>query len=179
MLSFSDTVGSSDYAQMVGSLSIGKKLPDAVYLHRCALPEINPALRDLALHVAGESGLSTASWDVIKFFKYEYRLSFLTYPAFFDYPYPALEFSVSVDLSCSRVRRIDYRNSSNPPILHRRESFLPPGHASIPVMVSFTSEGEALNLYKDPRRIGYQKNWLDLICSKGLHLNDEGRLCQA
>ncbi len=50
------------------------------------------------------------------------------YPEFEKSPLPALAEAVIIDLVTSKIRRADYRSRPNPPILHRKETFLPPGH---------------------------------------------------
>lgn len=55
------------------------------------------------------------------------RISFLRYENF-DAPFPALGQSLSVNVATGKTRHTDYRQSRNPPILHRKELILPHGH---------------------------------------------------
>ena len=165
------------YLKIVKKISIGKKLPTDTYLHRSATPLLSSDLQKLILDVQKIAGCT--NWDLIKFSRKDFKISVLLYPDFFGYPYPELHKSFSVDLEKKSCSTRDYSGSSNPPILHRRESFLAPGDPHISEFSTFTAEGEALGLYEDTRRIGFKKQWLDLIQSKGHSLDSNGRLIVA
>src|SRR5262249_16151848 len=61
---------------------------------------------------------------------------------------------------------------SNPPILHRKEAFLPPGDQRIADFAALTKREEEAGLYRDPSRIGLRTQWLTLL--KRLNLGYEG-----
>jgi hypothetical protein len=164
------------YKQLVNSLSIGKQLPDAIYVHTSALDTVP---LELAAHVARAVAaleLDRKEWNVIKFFKRDHKVALLNYPQFFDDVYPALAHVYTVDLEKGRFRESDYRNSDNPPILHRKEAFLKPNHPSVPLFREITEEGERIGLYQYPHSIGFKKSWERLISRKGYSLNEQGRL---
>lgn len=50
------------------------------------------------------------------------------YPRFFDDPHPTPRHAVTIDLVRGKARHTDYANNRNPPILHRKEAFLPAEH---------------------------------------------------
>jgi hypothetical protein len=164
------------YKELVNLLSIGKQLPDAVYVHTSALDKVP---LELAAHVARAVAaleLDRKEWNVIKFFKRDHKVTLLSYPGFFDDAYPALDHAYTVDLEKGIFRESDYRNSDNPPILHRKETFLKPDHGSVPLFRKITEEGERIGLYQSPRSIGFKKSWERLISRKGYVLNEQGRL---
>ena len=53
------------------------------------------------------------------------------------------------------VREAKYDKSDNPPILHRRETFLAPSHPQTDYLEAFTLEGEKIGLYEKTRTIGF------------------------
>ena len=61
--------------------------------------------------------------------------------------------SVIVDLVTGKIRRDDYRTRANPPILHRKETFLPPDHPLHEKFANLTRQEEAAGLLEDTARI--------------------------
>lgn len=165
-----------DFRKLVAQISAGKHLPDAVYLHVSALSAVPTALFDSVFRIADALKIKDDDWNVAKFNKRDFKVSFLSYPEFETYPYPALVRSFTIDLSKLTMRESDYRTSSNPPILHRRELLIDNDHPGMETFQAFTREGEDLGLYENARSIGFRKNWERLIKSKGHYLDDEGHL---
>ena len=164
-----------EYKKLVGQLKIGKKLPDAIYLHESAMAAIPHDLHAYLFRIIGKLDLASAPWNIIKFFKKDFKISLLHYPSFFEDSYPALHTSHTIDLGKSTVRHSSYIKSDNPPILHRKETFLEPGHPSVISFREITKEGEKAGLYVNTRTIGFKKSWERLIAKKGYTLVD-GRL---
>ena len=134
---------------------------------------------ELAAHLARvivSLKLDKKEWNLVKFFKRDYKVALLNYPGFFDDAYPALERAYTLDLEKGIFRESIYRDSANPPILHRKESFLKPDHPSVPLFQAITREGEQAGLYANPRTIGFKKSWERLISRRGYLLNKLGQL---
>jgi hypothetical protein len=73
-----------------------------------------------------------------------------------------------VDLVTGKVRHRDYADNINPPILHRKETFLPAGHALRAQFEALTRAEETAGLYERTATIGFKLNWEKLLKSKGL-----------
>ena len=162
------------YKEIVASLQVGKKLPDAVYLHRALLPAIPEQLLAF-IDTTARSHADDFSWNIVKLFQRDHKLTFLNYPDFDADSYPALSASLTIDLVRGTARKTNFSNSDNPPILHRKETLVPTSHPSHEQFAAITREGEEIGLYEQTRRIGFRNNWLKLIHSKGYTLVD-GRL---
>ena len=165
-----------DYKQLVKSLSVGKELPDAIYVHERALDTVP---LELAAHLAraiASLNLQKHEWNIVKFFKRDHKVTLLNYPRFFEDAYPALDYAYTIDLERGTFRESDYRNSDNPPILHRKETFVKPDHPSAAMFRAITEEGEKIGLYANFRTIGFKKSWERLISRKGYVLDANGRL---
>lgn len=162
------------YTALVEALLIGKRLPDATYLHHSALRWVSKELAEFTTQLAEEYA-DDLEWDIAKYFRRDFKVSLLSYPTFLEESYPALSSSVTIDLVRKKVRKIDYSESENPPILHRKEAFVAPTHPSFSGFTAITKEGEALGLYENSKRIGFKKTWGQLISSKGYTLVN-GRL---
>ncbi len=169
------TMDYKKFKESVKSLPTGKKLPGAIYIHESVLCAIPKQLRTFLQQAAINLGLDTADWNIIKFSTKDFRISLLHYPKFFEDSYPALHCSYTINLEQNTFRKTNYTKSQNPPILHRKETFLLPEHPSIPDFVEITKEGEAIGLYKNSKSIGLKKSWQDLIENKGYTLVN-GRL---
>jgi hypothetical protein len=98
------------------------------------------------------------------------KLSFLSYPGFDSEPHPALKRAITIDLATEKARHTDYADNANPPILHRKETFLPAGHPLRAQFEALTRAEEAAGLYESTETIGFKLNWQKLLESKGLAL---------
>jgi len=106
---------------------IGKKTPEALYVHASAIDQLPASLRVFEGCARAYIG-RVEGVNVVKLNRLEPRISYLSYPAFEDDPHPALAQSLSVHLQTFRVRTRDYSNAGNPPVLHRKETFLADEH---------------------------------------------------
>src|SRR5690606_14900665 len=59
----------------------------------------------------------------------------------------------------------------NPPILHRKETFLPREHPQRDIFRALTEAEEAAGLYEETSTIGFKLNWERLLQAKGLGLH--------
>ncbi|MFD2113524.1 hypothetical protein [Thiorhodococcus fuscus] len=95
----------------------------------------------------------------------------MNYPTFDDDAFPALQESWLVDLDQRAVSYRTYADSLNPPILHRKELLLAEDDPRRKACAALTESCEFVGLFDDPRRIGYQRQWLALIREKGYRLD--------
>lgn len=159
------------HREVVSNLTFGKRLPTAFYFLAVAAPDEGEQVPpSLALLIAKlrEKLLIGEEHNVIKLATDRLKISFLSYPDFFSDPHPALASSISVDLAAGTVQRTDYRGRSNPPILHRKEAFLPHGHPAVEGFRALTAAEETEGLYAETSVIGFRLNWERLLAFKGL-----------
>jgi DNA phosphorothioation-associated putative methyltransferase len=137
---------------------VGKRLPDALYVHISALSALEPLLQEYerqARQIMPSIGEST----IIKFSTDKPRVSYLTYPDFDSDPHPALRSSVQVNLETGELSQRDYGESLNPFILHRKETFVIPAYPDYQQFAALTRQEEALGLLDNPRSIGTRSAW--------------------
>lgn len=163
------------FKELVNTVKLGKKLPDAIYFHKDALSEVPKELANFIPLVAKALKIGDHKWNLVKLFRKEFRLSLLNYPLFFEDSYPVLDQSVSVDLIKLSHRITNYSEQENPPILHRKETMISNNHESYEHFTMLTQEGEAAGLYENSRMIGFKNSWERLIKKHGYELVD-GRL---
>ncbi len=145
----------------------GKRLPTAVYVFREASSDFGPELNQLLAILATQHDLGE-EFNVIKFRTDELKVSFLSYPDFLKDAHPALRHAVTIDLVIGRARHTDYADNLNPPILHRKETFLSEHHPNRTTFEALTRTEEAEGLYAHPATIGFKLNWERLLNERGL-----------
>lgn len=155
------------YKKKLSKLSIGKKIGDSLYISLNALKVVS---RDLGIFLQDikEKNDINKKFNLVKFTISKFRISFLSYPHFFELPHPELKASITIDLATGKIRRYSYSNSDNPPILHRKELLLKQNHPLIPKFTTLTVAEEAEGLYENTKIIGFKKNWERLLAEKGL-----------
>ncbi len=107
-------------------------------------------------------------FNLLKFHIASPKVSFLSYPDFETLPHPQLADAIIVDLVTGKIRRDDYRTRANPPILHRKETFLPPEHPLHQKFAKLTRQEETAGLLDDTARIGFRLNWERALAEKGI-----------
>lgn len=155
------------YRRLVKSLTVGKRLPGAVYLHVDALGLVPTRLMQMVRRWLPPSA-TVNEFNVWKFDRRVPRLSLLSYPGFADTPHPVLRRAQMTDLVTGRTEARDFSRRRNPPILHRKEAFLPPMHADVPRFTALTHEEELAGLYDTGAPIGHREAWERLLAERGL-----------
>jgi len=146
--------------------TIGKLTPDALYVHISALGDLSPLLRvyeGCARTLVG----SVDGVTVIKLKRLAPKVSYLVYPDFDSDGHPKLAETFVADLPRLRTYHRDYRESSNPPVLHRKETFVSEAH---PFRIHFqhlTLAEEAAGLLQEPESIGFSQQWTARLAARG------------
>ena len=156
----------SEFQRAIRALGYGKNLPDALYIVRPENGAVSDAL--LAEISRAETAASPGEWNILKLHTNQFAITFLLYPDFDLDPHPALAQASKINLNTGAVVRTDYRSRANPPILHRKETFLPPGDPRIEEFAALTRQEEEAGLYRDPSRIGLRAHWLSLLARRKL-----------
>ncbi|HNV71022.1 MAG TPA: DNA phosphorothioation-associated putative methyltransferase, partial [Candidatus Ozemobacteraceae bacterium] len=159
------------YLGYVRQIPFGKRLPEALYIHCCGFEELVPELHRFIMGQMRKLQLEAFPFDLVKLHLREFKISLLSYPDFWDDPYPALKMSCTIDLLSHRTKLSSYEHSENPPILHRKETFLPQGHPKIAEFSAQTKTAEEAGLFENAQTIGFKQNWLNRIKKLGYVLN--------
>ncbi|MBP0031068.1 DNA phosphorothioation-associated putative methyltransferase [Roseofilum sp. Guam] len=153
-------VSHADILSLCQQSAIGKRLPNALYIHLTALDALDTQLQEyetLGRQIAGEIEPPT----LIKFHLDQAKISYLYYPDFDDDPHPRLHASLQVDFAQEKAVYRDYRNSDNPPILHRKETFVTPHYPQYEKFAQLTQQEEEWGLLnkRSGFSIGTLKHW--------------------
>ena len=149
---------------------IGKLLPNALYVHRSALDELEPLLRvyeGCARAYLGE----IEEANVLKLHRFSGKLSYLMYPDFDTDPHPALFRCIKLSMRTLNVDCYDYAQSANPPVLHRKETFLAPDHPLHTKFAKLTQQEEKHGLLNETATIGTRAGWQTRLTETGFRLN--------
>ena len=148
----------------------GKKVVDELYIHLSAVEDLQDVSARQAIEQAIRGlppGISHPP-NVAKFNTRTGRLSLLSYPEFFDSPFPVLTASWAFPAGAALPTwHRTYADSLNPPILHRKELLLPSSHPQYDRWARTTATAESLGLFDEAATIGFRLNWNRLIQSKG------------
>jgi len=85
-------------------------------------------------------------------------------------PHPALVRSVKLSLRTRESECFDYAGAANPPILHRKETFLTAEHPLHARFARLTAQEETHGLLDDPATIGTREGWQARLNAAGLAL---------
>jgi DNA phosphorothioation-associated putative methyltransferase len=152
-----------------GRSDLGKKTPEALYVHRDYVALLTPVLR---VYEGCAQALTGAVEDttIVKLNRLEPKISYLSYPQFERDPHPVLRASVRADLRALRIKFRDFSTSDNPPILHRKETFVPPQHPTREKFARLTEQEEKAGLLNQPVGIGMRNEWARLVSNSGYRL---------
>ncbi len=149
---------------------VGKLTPAALYVHVSALSHLPSILRVYEGCARAYIGAVEGA-NIVKLHRGSPQMSYLSYPEFERDPHPALAASLVVPLQTFRIRYHDYKDSKNPPILHRKEEFLPPDHPLRSKFARLTCQEEKWGLYEQPETIGTREGWEKVLAEGGVRLS--------
>lgn len=150
---------------------VGKRLPTALYVHESALDLLPASLRvyeGCARWLVG----AVDEANVVKLATDKPKVSYLAYPEFDRDPHPTLAHATYVKLRGLSVDSRSYLDSTNPPILHRKEQFVSDEYPNRPKFERLTAQEERFGLLgADTRTIGNQAGWTERLAERGVRLS--------
>ena len=152
-----------EFIQAVDELPFGKVLPGARYIFRPRVNDVPPLLLAEIIRAGVAAGLKSDDWNLLKLHTKEHAITFLAYPDFDTDPHPVLAIATKINLRTGTIVRQDFRGRTNPPILHRKETFLSPDDPRAPEFAALTRQEEEYGLYREPSKIGLRLYWTTLL----------------
>ncbi|MDJ0508254.1 MAG: DNA phosphorothioation-associated putative methyltransferase [Crocosphaera sp.] len=144
--------------------SIGKQLPTALYVHVSALDVLDLRLQEYEKNARLTEEIEDAT--IIKFSTDKPLVSYLFYPEFDHDPHPELTLSIVINLDTEKISYWDYSKKKNPPILHRKETFISPDNPNYELFEHLTKMEEKLELLTFNASIGTKKEWQKILNRK-------------
>lgn len=151
--------------------NVGKKLPNALYVHFSSIASLSPQLQECDRQ-ARSLLPKESKFTIIKFNYEQPKISYLFYPEFDTDPHPALHQSIQVDLQTQTTQQRDYYQSSNPPILHRKETFVNQDYPLYQIFAQLTKQEEEIGLFHETHTIGTRKGWEQRLQEYNVELKD-------
>ncbi|KYC40745.1 DNA phosphorothioation-associated methyltransferase [Scytonema hofmannii PCC 7110] len=148
---------------------VGKLLPEALYVHTTALSALDPLLQQYESRTRSVVPQAQEA-TLVKFSTRKPKISYLFYPDFDTDPHPALKASIQVDTETLETIYRDYSTSENPPILHRKETFVTPDYPLYQQFAELTIAQETLGLLNDSRNIGTREGWQRRLQAFGVEI---------
>lgn len=137
---------------------VGKLLPNAFYVHTSAIASLDRVLQNYQKS-AQKLTDEVAEATLVKFSLDKAKISYLFYPDFDRDPHPELHSSIIINLETNQVTHRYYYDSNNPPILHRKETFVTPDYPLYQEFAELTNFEKALGLLNNSRSIGTRREW--------------------
>ena len=156
--------------------TVGKLLPSALYVHTCSLKELDPTLQNYESH-ARVAVKEAQEATLVKFSTDKPKISYLFYPNFDRDPHPKLQGSIIVDLQTLEVNYRDYSSSENPPILHRKETFVTRDYPFYQEFAELTYFESALGLLDNARFIGTYQEWQKRLTQQNIAFEGHRLIC--
>ncbi len=151
--------------------TVGKKLPTAFYVHVSALASLNPVLI-IYEKCARQNIQNIDRATLVKFQLRQPKISYLFYPDFDTDAHPALQTSIQINLETGEVKCIDYSASENPPVLHRKETFITRDYPNYHKFARLTRSEEKWGLLDNTSVIGTREGWLKYLGYCGVEIQD-------
>jgi len=149
--------------------SCGKLVSDALYVHVSSLPRLSPILRiyeGCARNYIGD----VQEANIIKLHRLKPKVSYLSYPKFDRDPHPSLKGSLVFHLQSFDLKYYNFSDSENPPILHRKETFVPSDYPHRKKFEKLTKQEEKQGLFENTKIIGTKNGWNEVLKLKKVHL---------
>ena len=146
--------------------TLGKLLPTALYVHVDSISSLEPQLRiyeGCARNYVGE----VEGANIVKIHRHSGKISYLCYPNFEKNPHPVLLRSFKVNLRNLEINCYDYSESPNPPILHRKETFVGDSHPCYAKFAKLTNQEERNGLLDSSSLIGTRNGWQNRLEASG------------
>ena len=145
--------------------SVGKLVSDSLYAHRSLVDQLPPLSR-LQI-IAASQIVGDVDYDLVKLSADGRKVSFLRYPNFDTDAHPSLAHSLAVYLPKTEYFYREFRDSDNPPILHRKDTLVDDTYPLYQKFLSLTKQEEKRSLLSRSD-IGHKANWERLLAEAGL-----------
>ncbi len=150
------------------SSEVGKLTPEAIYVHVSAIPQLPPLLR--VYEGCGQALSGTVEEaTIVKLHREKPQISYLAYPNFDRDPHPALSTVIVCRLGSLNLSYRDFRESDNPPILHRKETFVDRAYPGRDKFARLTLQEEKSELLSSTT-IGTLRGWSEVLGGRNMEV---------
>jgi DNA phosphorothioation-associated putative methyltransferase len=151
--------------------STGKQLPDAIYIHPSYTTSLHPLIQ-VKVAIAQKLVGDIDECNLIKINKFKNKVSFLIYEDFDTIEHPALLYSWVMDIPKNDLKFWDFRTRENPPVLHRKDTFVGPDYPMYEQFRGLTIAEEEAGLLEDSYEIGTKDGWSRRLNNKNVDVKN-------
>lgn len=158
-------------SQAFKACTTGKQLPDAIYIHPSYVTSLHPLVQ-IKVAIAQKLVGDIDECNLIKINKFKNKVSFLAYEDFDQVEHPALLYSWVMDIPKNDLKFWEFRTRENPPILHRKDTFVGPSYPLYEQFKALTEQEETAGLLEETSEIGTKDGWNKRLKEKSVKIEN-------
>lgn len=148
---------------------LGKRVANTHYVHYREMTKLPLELRVLETLASRFIGLVDGA-TLVRFHVDKPSVAYLFYPHFERDPHPQLALSIRTALDTQAIQVTSYSDHANPPVLHRKETFVGLDYRWREKFARLSAQEEAWGLLDNPTDIGTLKGWQKRLDAAGVML---------
>jgi DNA phosphorothioation-associated putative methyltransferase len=149
--------------------TLGKRVANTHYIHYREITKLPLELRVLETLASRFIGVVDGA-TLVRFHADKPLVAYLFYPYFDQDPHPRLALSIRTALDTQEIQVTSYIDHANPPVLHRKETFVDRDYPPREKFARLSAQEEAWGLLDYPADIGLLKGWQKRLDAAGVIL---------
>jgi DNA phosphorothioation-associated putative methyltransferase len=151
---------------------VGRLVDNGLLIHCTALDELEPLLR--IYEGCAQSWIGEIEGaNIVKLHRFSGKVTYFVCPDFETAPHPVVVRRVKLSLRARDLYCVDYSQSDDPPLLHRKDEYVSPGHPFRDKFARLTKQEdrhELLNDFEETEVIRHQSQWELKLRENGFRL---------
>ena len=146
--------------------TVGQLIDNALTVHESALDSLEPLLRIYEGCARALVG-NIEGANLIKLHRFSGKVSYIAYPEFEKDPCPAIQLRVKVSLRSLNIDVFDYSEWPDPPLLFRKDEFLPDEHPQKVLFGKLSKQMAKAGVLPQPDARFSRSQWIDFLQVSG------------
>ena len=146
--------------------AVGQLVENALTVHESALDSLEPLLRIYEGCARALVG-NIEGANLIKLHRFSGKVSYIAYPDFDTDPFPAIALRVKVSLCSLNIDLFDYSKWTDPPLLFRKDEFLPTEHPRKALFTKLSKQMAKAGALPSPEARFSRSQWAEHLRSTG------------
>ena len=146
--------------------AVGQLIDNALTVHESALDSLEPLLRIYEGCARALVG-NIEGANLIKLHRFSGKVSYIAYPDFEKDPCPAIQLRVKVSLRSLNIDIFDYSEWTDPPLLFRKDEFLPAEHPKKVLFGKLSTQMAKADVLPQPDARFSRSQWISFLQTSG------------
>ena len=146
--------------------AVGQLVENALTVHESALDSLEPILRIYEGCARALIG-NIEGANLIKLHRFSGKVTYIAYPDFDTDPFPAIALRVKVSLCSLNIDLFDYSKWTDPPLLFRKDEFLPAEHPRKALFTKLSKQMAKAAVLPSPEARFSRSQWAEHLRSTG------------